>query len=151
MAPPYSPEYKQNQSTIDRALAQIHARKNRDYESYSEDELTVLRSWVCVQVIENGGLGFLFERAMPLDDDYSQTISSLDAIGASKAADILRDVTSQFPRGRPPLDRIERCSQYQGFPEEVRNDVDGRFIDEVPSIAQSLVRFIQEHQLIDGS
>ena len=101
--------------------------------------------WVLVQTVENGGFSFLFEHPMPADDDYSRTLEALDSIGVIDANEVMREAMSQFRGQRPPLDPLERSTEYRALPDKTRDRLDAAFLDLVPEIARRLLVHIADN------
>lgn len=136
-------EHSSNVDRIDAALEQIDRRLGRRYERYSDDELRILLVWVFVQTVENGGFAFLFEHPMPGDADYSGTLRAIDSIGATAAGAIFRQALNQFRGGWPPLDPLERATEYHALTQQTRGELDAAILDQVPEIARRLVTYIE--------
>lgn len=137
-------EHKRNNARIDAAIASIERRLGPgNYSLYSEEELRVLLARVFVQVVENGGFALFFEHPMPADQDYSRTSEAVDAVGATGASEVLREALSQFRGQRPPLDPLERATEYRALPEATRRRLDSEILDCVPEITRRLAAYIE--------
>jgi len=139
---------RRDEEVIDGVLGGLERRDGkRVYDRYTPDELVVLLAWVCVQVVQNGGLQFLFEHPMPRDEDYSRTIDAFDQIGAADAAGVLREAVSRIPSGAQPSDAHRRVAEFAGLPIDLRERLDHAMLVAIPEVARCLVEFIRARNL----
>lgn len=82
------------------------------------------------------------------DLDIMQMIPSLEAIGAPKTAQVLRDLAALFPGGIIPIGREPRLSQYESVCEKLRTeriDARGPEAAEDPSRLEEQLRAANEN------
>lgn len=97
--------------------------------------------------INNGGFNQFFYNS---SGDYShETLTSLQAIGANKTADILRQAIDQFPNSTVPKDRQERQSdleQIEANANEVWEQLDQRFYAYEDDLNELNLKYVKQHR-----
>jgi len=142
---------RRNAETVDALLSRVVGADYEDqFGDYSEDQRVVLLVRTSIQVVENGGLEALFERPMPNDEAYRQTLCAYDRIGCLAGAAVLREALARMPGAAAPLDATQSAAAYGTIPEEIRNRLEDAFFESIPDILRCLVEFIRR-QSIDSA
>ena len=89
--------------------------------------------------IELGGLSAFFYNLA--GDHAAETVPALEAVGASKAAAVLRAAMAKFPGGSPPTDRELRYPGWQQVSESL-GSLDTAFSRDNPDVFSRLCSFI---------
>ena len=92
--------------------------------------------------VNNGGFHQFFYNSA--GDNTAETIEALEAIGASRMADILRKSAALFPGGMPPKERFARQDiLLELFPEtEGFEELDAEFYAYPDDLASLLKKFV---------
>ena len=97
--------------------------------------------------INNGGFNQYFYNS---SGDYAQeTLTSLQAIGANKTADILRQAIDQFPSSTVPKDRQERqnlLEQIEANANEVWEQLDQMFYVYEDNLNELNLQYVKQHR-----
>lgn len=112
---------------------------------YPEAERVVALVWTVAGIVENGGFRYLFGSVLPGDESCKLTINAFKKIGCLKVAEILDRAIHLFPNGEPHGDDHDRVAWFEQQPEQMRNQLDTAFWDELDNITLSLARYIREH------
>jgi hypothetical protein len=117
------------------------------YRSFTPGERVFLSLWWFQAETNNGGLHqFFFNDSGAYVDD---TLQSLELVGASKTADILRRAMTIFPDGRVPADILKRRKTLCDLPDELQWDRLGALTSELfqthESIAERYQEYAQQH------
>lgn len=89
-------------------------------DNYSEPEMVVTLVWKAIGMIDNGGLGYLFEGTFSGDPEFEATFDAIRIIGAEKTHRVLMEITKAFPDHRIPRCIEQRMSDYYSIDENRR-------------------------------
>lgn len=120
---------------------------NTSASNYPEAERTVVLVWTVAGIIENGGFRYLFGSVLPGDPYCVLSIRAFENIGSFKAAEAIKKAVCLFPDCMPPAEDKKRIQWFEEQPEEMRNQLDTAFWDELDNITENLTKFIRNNRL----
>jgi Domain of unknown function (DUF4375) len=107
--------------------------------------IVYLINWIELHVMQGGAYGWLINTG-----EYGpDTVDAFDAIGAHQCADIVREILSFFPDGKPAAEDQERVRQITAVEDVAEprwSELGDRLLAWPDDIHALLQRFINEHE-----
>jgi hypothetical protein len=118
-----------------------------EFDQLTEPEKVFMAVWELEAEVNNGGFDQYYWNSSGDIAYFAST--ALDAIGATKAAQLVREANSVFPNSQPPKDRTSRQQLVDKardtLPERL-NDFDQRFFEYPDDLTELLYDFVVAHR-----
>ncbi len=121
-------------------------KHNRDKSKLSIELQTIITITTAQGIIDNGGLVFFFEQDFEDQPPYESFAQAYDAIGASDAARILREVVASFPFADPQLSQDKRQECMENWREEGGIEIDLLWPWDSQAVWQMADRYAKENR-----